>query len=118
MHRNERLDGHQKFKELSALAQGGMLTSDERVELERHLQLCHSCRDLYHEYSLISTEGMPQLGAYYTRSHEFDHWDDRWSNPAMRYLRPLSCGTLRNPGSPLSGWWRAWWLELPVEPTA
>jgi hypothetical protein len=76
MHKGERLDGHQKFKELSALAQGGMLTSNEREELDHHLQVCAPCRDLYDEYSLISAEGMPQLGAFYAQAPEFD-WDDR-----------------------------------------
>jgi hypothetical protein len=77
MHKNDRLDDHQKFRELSALAQGGMLSSGEREELESHLQGCASCREIFDEYSLISTEGMPLLGAHYCQSEECESWDDR-----------------------------------------
>src|SRR3981189_3146943 len=82
MHKNERLDDHQTFKELSALAHGGTLSSAERQELERHLQLCYSCREIYAEYSLISTEGMPLLAAHYGQDQECERWDDR--NPRHR----------------------------------
>jgi anti-sigma-K factor RskA len=77
MHNNERLDDHQTFKELCALAHAGMLTSAERQELERHLQLCSSCREIYAEYSLISSEGMPLLAAHYGQDQESERWDDR-----------------------------------------
>ena len=77
MHKNERLDDHQKFKELSALAQGSMLSAHERQELERHLQVCDSCQEIYDEYSLISTEGMTLLGAHYGHAQEYENWDDR-----------------------------------------
>jgi anti-sigma-K factor RskA len=77
MHNNERLDDHQTFKELCALAHAGMLTSAERQELERHLQLCSSCRQIYAEYSLISSEGMPLLAAHYGQDQESERWDDR-----------------------------------------
>jgi hypothetical protein len=77
MHNNERLDDHQTFKELCALAYAGMLTSAERQELERHLQLCSSCREIYAEYSLISSEGLPLLAAHYGQDQESERWDDR-----------------------------------------
>src|SRR6202011_2060667 len=77
MHKNERLDDHQTFKELCALAQGRLLSSAERQELERHLQLCYSCREIYAEYSLLSTEGMPLLAAHYGQAQECERWDDR-----------------------------------------
>jgi len=77
MHKNDRWGDHQKFKELSALAQAAMLSSHEREELERHLQVCDSCQEIYDEYSLISTEGMPLLGAHYGSSPECENWDDR-----------------------------------------
>jgi anti-sigma-K factor RskA len=76
MHKNDRLGDHQKFKELSALAQGGMLSSNERQELEQHLQGCVSCQKIFDEYSLISTEGMPLLGAHYGNTQEYESWDD------------------------------------------
>src|ERR1700730_13172720 len=77
MHKNERLDDHRTFKELCALAQAGTLSSGERQELQRHLQLCYSCREIYAEYSLISTEGMPLLAAHYGQDEECARWDDR-----------------------------------------
>ncbi len=75
MNKNERLDNHQKFKELAALAQRGALSHDERMELNRHLRICDSCQQAYTEYALISAEGMPFLAAAYGYGDEED-WDD------------------------------------------
>src|SRR3981081_1497393 len=77
MHENERLNDHQKFKELAALAQGRGLTVSERIELERHLQLCEACRAIYREYSLLSSEGVAFLAADYGHVSEAESWDDR-----------------------------------------
>ncbi len=77
MNKNERLDHHQKFKELAALAYGGALTDSERLDLERHLHVCSSCRQAYNEYALISTEGMNFLAAAYGSNQEGEDWDDR-----------------------------------------
>ena len=77
MNKNERLDYHQKFKELAALAHGGALTDSERLDLERHLQVCSSCREAYNEYAVISTEGMNFLAAAYGPSQQGEDWDDR-----------------------------------------
>src|ERR1700704_1973241 len=77
MHENERLNDHQKFKELAALAQGRGLTVSERIELERHLQLCEACRSIYREYSLLSSEGMAFLVADYGHVPEAEAWDYR-----------------------------------------
>lgn len=77
MNKNERLDDHQKFKELAALAQRGALSSNERLELSGHLRVCDSCREAYAEYSLISREGMPFLAAAYGHFDESDGWDER-----------------------------------------
>jgi hypothetical protein len=74
---DERLDDHQKFKELAALAQRGELTGNERRTLDRHLQICASCREVYAEYSLISSEGMPLLAAAHGYVDESQPWDDR-----------------------------------------
>jgi hypothetical protein len=75
MNKNERLDDHQKFKQLAAAAQRGALSDHERVELNRHLRLCDSCQQVYAEYALISREGMPFLAAAY--GHREDHREDR-----------------------------------------
>jgi hypothetical protein len=79
MHKDARLDDHQKFKELSALAQSGVLNDHEREELRRHLLACGSCREIHDEYSLISSKGMPLLGAYYGLTPEPEVADDRTS---------------------------------------
>jgi hypothetical protein len=77
MNRSERLDDHQKFKELAAAAQRGALNESERRELDRHLRGCDSCQEVYAEYSLISTEGMPFLAAAYGHTDEGGDWDER-----------------------------------------
>ena len=77
MNRNERLDHHQKFKELAALAQTGALTDSERLDLERHLQGCGWCQHVYNDYALISTEGMSMLAPAYGCNQESKYWDDR-----------------------------------------
>jgi len=82
MHRNRRLDDHEKFREWSALAQAGMLEGSELQDLQQHLLVCDPCREVYDEYSLISSEGMPLLAEHYSghiRSSE--NWQDRraWS---------------------------------------
>jgi hypothetical protein len=76
MNKSERLDNHQKFKELAALAQRGALSHDERMELSRHLRICDSCQQAYAEYALISAEGMPFLAAAYGYGDEREDWDD------------------------------------------
>ena len=77
MNKTERLDDHQKFKELAASAQRGALSDNERRALDRHLQVCESCQEAYAEYSFLSAEGMPFLAAAYGHSDESEDWDDR-----------------------------------------
>jgi len=76
MQRTERLDNHESFKELCALAQAGSLSNAERLNLERHLQVCESCREIYDTYSAISKEGMPFLAANYDLPEEAQKWDN------------------------------------------
>ena len=77
MNRNERLDQHQKFKQMAALAQRGALSDFERMELNRHLGVCHSCQEAYEEYALISAEGMPFLAATFDHNDASEDWDNR-----------------------------------------
>jgi hypothetical protein len=77
MHESERLNDHQRFKELAALAQARVLTVSERIELKRHLQLCQACRAIYREYSLLSSEGMAFLAADCGHVLESEAWDYR-----------------------------------------
>src|SRR3981189_705171 len=76
MHKSGRLDDHQRFKELGALAQGGECSDSEWLELKRHLQTCGSCREAYSEYSLIAKEGMPFLAAARGYIPESNSWDE------------------------------------------
>jgi hypothetical protein len=77
MDKDERLEDHQKFKELAALARTGALSDMERQELRRHLPVCASCHEAYAEYSLINEKGMPFLAAVYGQNDETEDWDDR-----------------------------------------
>jgi len=100
MNKSERLDDHQKFKELAALAQRrGALTDNERQELVRHLGGCAPCREAYAEYSLIGAEGMPFLAeAYGYTERSSEEWDDRPTRHRLLALiggaeRPISPAT-------------------------
>jgi hypothetical protein len=77
MLRSGRVDDHQKFKELAALALRGALSEGERLDLKRHLEVCNSCQRVFDEYSLISTEGMSFLGTAFGHERESEGWDDR-----------------------------------------
>ena len=80
---NERLDDHQKFRELAALAQRGAISEIEQRELNNHLRLCRACRQVRDEYSLINTVGMPFLAAGCGYIREAEDWDD---GPAREIL--------------------------------
>jgi hypothetical protein len=77
MHENQRLNDHQKFKELAALAQARALTVSERIELKRHLELCETCRLISGEYSLLGSQGMDFLAADGGHVLEAEGWDHR-----------------------------------------
>src|SRR5258708_2715434 len=70
-------DEHQKYKELSALSQAGVLRRDERGGTGRPLFVWDSCREICDEYAVISNQGMPSLGAHYADSMASESWDDR-----------------------------------------
>jgi hypothetical protein len=76
LHDNKRSDGHERFKELSALANSGALSSGESSELKLHLQICDGCREIHEQYQLLSTVGMPFLAAVYSHPQERQQWDD------------------------------------------
>jgi hypothetical protein len=86
MHKNGRPDDHQRFRELSALAQGGECSDSDWLELKRHLQMCSSCREAYSEYSLIANEGMLFLAAARGYTPECKSWDKgaAWSDLRSR----------------------------------
>jgi hypothetical protein len=72
---HKHLDGHERFKELSALANSGTLSADEWRELKNHLQICQDCRQIHDQYQLLATVGMPFLAATYSHPQERDDWD-------------------------------------------
>lgn len=72
----QRLDSHERFRELGALANAGALTADERLELERHLYVCEECREVCAQFRLLSAVGMPWLASNYAHSQERENWDD------------------------------------------
>jgi hypothetical protein len=86
MHESERLNDHQRFKELAALAQARGLSISERIELKGHLDLCEACRRISAEYSLLSSQGMAFLAAEYGQVAETDAWDARASRDKLSAL--------------------------------
>ena len=76
MHINERLDDHQKFRELAVLAQRGTISEIEQLELNNHLRVCRACRQVCDEYSLITMVGMPFLAATLDQDREAERWDN------------------------------------------
>lgn len=77
MYKTGREDDHERYKELCALAQTGLLSPSEQLELESHLQICECCRMIYEEYSLISKEGMAVLAAVEIPEQSSERWDDQ-----------------------------------------
>jgi len=75
--RNENnFSGHERFKELGALANSGTLSASEWQELKHHLRICEDCREIHHQYRLLSDVGMPFLAAAYDYPQERENWDD------------------------------------------
>lgn len=77
MHDNQRLNDHQRFKELAAVALGRGLTISERIELKSHLESCQPCRAISGEYALLSSQGMDFLAADLGHVLEAEAWDYR-----------------------------------------
>jgi hypothetical protein len=72
----EGCQGHERFKELAALAVCGVLTSLEWSDLKAHLRNCRECREACQQYLTLTTEGMPALSAVYSQRQEQEAWDD------------------------------------------
>jgi hypothetical protein len=73
---SENLNGHDRFKELSALANAGELTAGEWSALKEHLRTCEECRDVHNEYRILDRDGMPMLAAGYLRNEDRNDWDN------------------------------------------
>jgi hypothetical protein len=76
MHRTERPDDHERFKELCALAQANSLGMVDQLELKEHLKICDSCRKIYDQYAAIGSEGMAFLAGCNAVSEEAERWDN------------------------------------------
>jgi hypothetical protein len=77
MQGSDRQDRHERFKELCALAHANALSIGERFELEEHLRICESCREVYEAYALVGEEGMAFLAAAGELPREARNWDNR-----------------------------------------
>ena len=71
-----RPDQHERFGELSALANTGTLSPGETAELTGHLQVCSPCREIHDQYRLLAREGVPVLAAAFSEEKDFLRWDD------------------------------------------
>jgi hypothetical protein len=69
-------DDHERFRELSALANAGTLSSAELAELHGHLQCCGYCREVYDQYRFLGQVGIPELVAIHSSGQEDTKWDD------------------------------------------
>ena len=69
-------DDHDRFRELSALANTGALNSAELAELHGHLQFCGHCREIDDQYRLLARVGMAELTAVHSSGQEETEWDD------------------------------------------
>jgi hypothetical protein len=77
MERTEPGDEHDRFIDLCALAQSKSLSIREQRDLDRHLQTCDECRQIYKEYCAIGDEGMAFLAAEEELTEEARNWDNR-----------------------------------------
>src|SRR5882672_361830 len=67
---------HEKYKELCALAASGGLAPLELSELQVHLEHCDSCREVFSQYRILNTEGIPTLAEGYLARPERVIWDN------------------------------------------
>src|SRR5467141_771053 len=67
---------HEKYKELCALAASGSLAPLELSELRVHLEHCDACREVFSQYRILNTEGIPVLAEGYLARPERVIWDD------------------------------------------
>jgi hypothetical protein len=53
------MSNHEHFRELSALAAIGQLSSDEDRDLNVHLRECASCREVHADYARVIQHQLP-----------------------------------------------------------
>lgn len=52
---------HEEFLELCALSTSGELTDSERQSLQRHLALCHECREAKRQFEMVVDEAISSI---------------------------------------------------------
>jgi len=75
MQKTDQSGDHERFKELSALAQAGALTLAQQLDLRSHLRGCGACREIYEQYRVLGEEGMSLLSSDFTLREEARNWD-------------------------------------------
>ena len=92
---------HGRFKALCGLAQGGLLSAEEREDLDRHLPGCAECRRLCAEYARVCDEGMAVLLAEEALGEDAMKWDNRAARErlqaAIRPQRPQRILSMKPP---------------------
>jgi len=75
MQKTDQSGDHERFKELSALAQAGALSLAQQLDLRSHLRDCRPCRKIYEEYRILGEEGMYLLSSDFALREEARNWD-------------------------------------------
>jgi hypothetical protein len=115
---HEGRQGHDKFRELNALAGSGAITNNEWLELKSHLRGCEECREARAQHVVLSEEGIPALAAFYAKDLESESWDDA---PIRRKLfarvrADANESSFELHGSPQSVVKPFWWRRIAARP--
>jgi peptidoglycan hydrolase CwlO-like protein len=97
---------HERFKELSALMNAGVLDSAEMADLRSHLQICGQCREVYDQYRLLAQVGIPELAAVHADAQEENAWD------VTATRKRLLARIREEKGTAKKKWFSFSWLEL------
>ena len=97
---------HERYKELSALANTGALGSAELADLRSHLQICEQCREVHEQYRLLAQVGMPELAAMHADVQQ----DNAWDVAATR--RKLLARIREEVGTSKTKWFPFSWADL------
>ena len=73
--KHQELSGHERFMELGALANTGILSCAEWRDLIDHLQSCSVCKEVYDHYFILSSRAIPLLGEA-SGVRDLNEWDE------------------------------------------
>src|ERR1700720_2713540 len=68
--------GHDKFKELAALATVNALTTNEWTQLTNHTLVCEECEEVYQQYRNLVSEAIPLLAFQHNGRDLHGSWND------------------------------------------